>query len=346
MDKKKLPVYKMVITDDESTGVDFISLVDFPAIEVNWVAFSSSKQIKFNFSQDKRIVTGPAMIPDMQIYRYDEQLGEYYVVFEKEQVEKAAKKFFKERRTLEFNYMHQDDSQVAGTQIFESWIITDKDNDKSKQFGYDLPVGTWMVSCYVENEKFWNEEVKTGKVKGFSIEGFLNMELSKQLKQNKMSKNPKTKFAEVKTVDGVMIYTDAEGWNVDAVVYGMDADGNQTEIADGEYTLESGDVLVIASNKIAEVKPMAPAEEEMSAEIKATIESFVSPMLKSLTDSIAALTKQVTDLQTANVALSKRLNIPAVAGVTKTDDKTEVKKSTKMSLDEKIARLAEIKKTK
>ena len=89
----KLPIYTLEINeDDKDTGVNFVALVDSPAIERNWVAFN--KEQKFIANEDKQIITGPLMIADLPIFRRDNILGEYYAVFTAETIEKIVNKFF------------------------------------------------------------------------------------------------------------------------------------------------------------------------------------------------------------------------------------------------------------
>ena len=70
------------------------------------------------------------------------------------------------RSTLE----HQ--AELSGMSVVESWIVEDETHDKSRKYGLNMPVGTWMVSMKVNNDEVWKDYVKTGKVKGFSIEGY------------------------------------------------------------------------------------------------------------------------------------------------------------------------------
>jgi hypothetical protein len=166
-----LPTYKIVIDEnDEITGVDFISLVIDPAIEVNFITLSNQKQTyKYNFNKDKRLLIGPLIIPDKPIYRYDEKQGEYNVVFTKESVEIIVKKYNKNNFNRNINFQHTDGAIVNGY-LTENWIIEDSNFDKSKKYGFELPEGTWFGSVYIEDENFWNDVVKTGEVKGFSVE--------------------------------------------------------------------------------------------------------------------------------------------------------------------------------
>lgn len=156
-----------MIIDGELEGIQAISLVEAPAIEENWVALSEQVQFKAQ-DQEKRIVMGPALIPDKPIYRRKGE-EEFHIFFSKETVREAMELYFKNGRQNTATVEHE--VGISSTTVVESWII-EGEQDKSRMYEFDLPVGTWMVSMKIESEPIWEEWVKTGKVKGFSIEGF------------------------------------------------------------------------------------------------------------------------------------------------------------------------------
>lgn len=125
----------------------------------------------FGEEGDKRILVGPAMVPDMEIPRYDKKTKEvYYVAFSKDAVAKIAEKFMREQSTHNTNQDH-DGAKPADTYIFESWIVEDPATDKANTvYGYDVPAGTWMVKMRVNSDAVW-QRVKNGELKGFSVEG-------------------------------------------------------------------------------------------------------------------------------------------------------------------------------
>jgi hypothetical protein len=176
---EKLPLYRIVINEeDELTGVDFISLVDEPAIEINWMAFSS---VDFNFKveKDKQILYGPLMVADKIMYRNDEVRGEYNVKFLKQDIESIVKKFSKNNFNNNISFMHSG-QMVKGT-LVEHFIV----REGMVVPGFEnIPEGTWMGRVYIEDESFWMDYVKTDIVKGFSIEinGLLQrQEFSKEI---------------------------------------------------------------------------------------------------------------------------------------------------------------------
>ena len=170
-----------MIIDGELEGIQAISLVEAPAIEENWVALSEQVQFKAQ-DQEKRIVMGPALIPDKPIYRRKGE-EEFHIFFSKETVREAMELYFKNGRQNTATVEHE--VGISSTTVVESWII-EGEQDKSRMYEFDLPVGTWMVSMKIESEAIWQEWVKTGKVKGFSIEGFFKRKSEDLSKENEV----------------------------------------------------------------------------------------------------------------------------------------------------------------
>jgi len=184
--KKNLPLVYFIMAEDEETKdcVSAISSVLEPAIEENFMLFAAEnetnspitikQEIQFKTaSEDKRIVTGPIMIPGKEMYRNDES-GEYYGVFTKETIEQIRNRFAKNKRTDKVTIEHQ--FGVDGIFMVENWMVKDPKSGDHKTLGFpDFPEGTWMGSFFVEDEKLWKDYYKTGKVKGFSVEGLFGM---------------------------------------------------------------------------------------------------------------------------------------------------------------------------
>lgn len=173
MDIKKLPIYSLVIDPKDDTGVDFVALVDKPAIEKNWMAFGKEEvSLKFvTASQERRIVTGALMIPDLPIYRKDTQLGEYYVFFTKETIWQIVQKYFKNGFTSNVNMMHDGGMVAKDVFMVESFQVDSSRGIKSPECLGNLPEGTWVGTFKVDNDEIWNEYIKTGVFNGFSVEG-------------------------------------------------------------------------------------------------------------------------------------------------------------------------------
>ena len=165
-----MEVYELFIQEDsEFSGVDAISIVEEPAIEEDFITLSAHKQELAKIDDEKRILMGAALVPNRKIYRKDED-KEYYIFFSETTVRKASELFLargkQNNSTLEHEY------KLKGLSVVESWIVEDVEKDKTKLYNLDVPKGTWMVSVKVNNDEVWEEYVKSGKVKGFSIEGF------------------------------------------------------------------------------------------------------------------------------------------------------------------------------
>lgn len=172
---EKLPVYEIFINDDDETGMNLISVVEKPAIEIKGYAFSDIVELEFKKEGDKQIIVGPALIPNKKIRREDEDGNLYYVFFSKETIERMVEKFNRYGSNRKINFEHTD--KMIDAFIMEDWIVEDAYYDKSKKYGFDVPVGTYMIKVKVEDKQFWLEEVKENGRFGFSIEGLLGQQL-------------------------------------------------------------------------------------------------------------------------------------------------------------------------
>ena len=176
-----MKIVELVLDDNEESGIEAISIVESPAIESDFVALKSEEVKLAEVDTEKKILMGALLIPNKPIYRKTEG-DEYYIYFSKDTVLKASQRYltngYQNNSTLE----HSDN--LEGLTLVESWIVEDEVQDKSRKYGLNVPVGTWMGTVKVNNEKIWNEFVKEGKVKGFSIEGFF----ADKIKASKMKK--------------------------------------------------------------------------------------------------------------------------------------------------------------
>jgi len=163
-------IIELILDDnDDLTGIEAISVVENPAIEEDFIALKSDEIKLAEVDKEKRILMGAALIPNKPIYRRNED-QEFYIFFSKETVSKASQLYLKKGKQGEATLEHQE--KITGLTVVESWIIEDDIHDKSRKYSLNMPIGTWMVSMKVDNDEIWNDYVKTGKVKGFSIEGY------------------------------------------------------------------------------------------------------------------------------------------------------------------------------
>lgn len=175
----ELPIYELMISDDlqDDAEVNFVSMVDRPAIQKNWNAFQNKQ--KFNLSNEKRIISGAIMLADTPIYRSDANNGEYLVVFSKETISKIVQRYFKKGYQANVNINHNQGQKLEDVYLFESFI-SDKERGILPMQGFeDAPDGSWFGSMKVDNDLAW-EEVKAGNVNGFSVEGIFEYNKVKQ----------------------------------------------------------------------------------------------------------------------------------------------------------------------
>ena len=169
-----MKIVELILDDQQmASGIDAISIVEAPAIESNFIALKSH-EIKFaQVDAEKRILMGPVLIPDKPIYRkqvMNGEMQEFYVYFSKNTVCRASQMFLMKGNQGKATLEH--DMAVQGICMVESWIKEDMEKDKSAIYGMNDPIGTWMGCLKVTNDEIWNDYVKTGRVKGFSIEGY------------------------------------------------------------------------------------------------------------------------------------------------------------------------------
>jgi hypothetical protein len=176
---KKIKVIEYGVDDEGLLGVFAISVVEQPAIGVDFVALSEQHTVKFK--EDFRgLLYGALLIPDQLIYRRDDKTEEeYYVKYSKDTIRAIAYNYLKQNMTNNATVEHA--KVVDGVSLVETWII-EGENDKSKNFGFSLPEGTWFGCMKVENEEV-KQQIQNKEVLGFSIEG--NFLAEKEMYLNK-----------------------------------------------------------------------------------------------------------------------------------------------------------------
>ena len=179
-------IVELILDEEQEIGIEAISVVENPAIEEDFIALKSQEFKLAEVDKEKRILMGALLIPNKPIYRRNGE-DEYYIYFSKDTVLKASQMYLMQGKQNNSTLEHQ--YEINGLSLVESWIVEDKVHDKSVKYGMDLPLGTWVGSVKVNNEQIWNEFVKTGKVKGFSIEGYFadKMERPKESIKEDMS---------------------------------------------------------------------------------------------------------------------------------------------------------------
>jgi hypothetical protein len=287
-----LPTYKITIDEayndgTEPLGVDAIAFTSNPAVLVKGVAFKS--QAKSHFADEKKYrITAPAMIP-MDIYRRDDEMGEYYVQFTEQEIDTIFKEFMLNlnNRNL-FNLEHEND-QIVPAYILEAWLVDNPDADKAKStFGISVPKGTLMVTAQVTDTEYYNKLVEAGQV-GFSIEGFLGLKLSNQIKTNSMLPDGKHTLE-----DGTVIVV-KDGVVVEVQEPQAEEVAMEVETSKDEEMEESKEEVVVEEETIVEeveaaIDPVADAEAILAI-VNPVLEQRISELLQVIADLKNELTE-------------------------------------------------------
>ena len=280
-----IPVFQALVNDAD-TGMFKISLVDDPAVQSNFQAFSNKKPQMYAVEDEaKRLVLGVVMRADFPIYRRDDSFGEYYIIYSADTIRTMAEKYLVEGRQNDVNLMHQEGSDVEGVDMVQYFI---KDSDKGvAPAGFeDIADGSLFAEFHVVNDEVW-DAIVAGTYKGFSLEGVfdlvperdadkvqdivdtLNGLFSRIFKPQKYEKMTKVKgllarlaralveMGNVTTDKGILSWDGEEDLKAGDSVYVKDQDGNRTPAADGDYTTGDGKVIVVVSGKVSEIKDSA-----------------------------------------------------------------------------------------
>lgn len=306
--KTKLPIFRAIVGEGK---LEYVSLVDKPAIIEKGLAFKTdkvmgayvrSKMEEFKFSKaDKQVIVGPAMIPDFPILRVDEEIGEYVIVFDKESIAYFQEQFSGYNKEYKVNFDHLSESEngiVKEAFIKSNWLIEDEQFDKSRMYGFEYPVGTWMMEVKVKDTAFWNKMVKEEGRFGFSVEGLFQLEMTGDfieknkvinMKQEISLEQIMAKLAEL-TPEEVAAIKDAvssvveDEVVVDEIVKEVVdevTDLMNEGVAEGEVDVELQDEL-----------PVEPASEPLTEE---KVMELVKPMFDEIYKLIAELKKEHSD---------------------------------------------------
>tara|TARA_R110001583_G_scaffold12606_5_gene55725 strand:- start:2427 stop:3293 length:867 start_codon:yes stop_codon:yes gene_type:complete len=193
--------------ENEVSGVDAVSLVSMPAIESSWVALKDQEIKLAKVDEEKRIVMGAALIPNKPIFRRD---GEetYYVYFSKDTIRRASELFFQKGNQSNATLEHE--MKANNLTVFESWIVEDSEKDKSAIYDLDAPVGSWVISMKIEDDKVW-ESVKNGLYTGYSIEGYFADKATLSHSQDFKEVEAQTKLDEILSLldeDKIELYSE------------------------------------------------------------------------------------------------------------------------------------------
>ena len=177
-------IVELILDEEQEIGIEAISVVENPAIEEDFIALKNQELKLAEVDKEKRILMGAALIPNKPIYRKNKE-KEYYIYFSRKTVKKASELFLMRGNQNKSTLEHQ--LPLQGLSVVESWIVEDDKFDKTRKYDLNAPIGTWMVSVKVNNDEVWNDFVKTGKVKGFSIEGYFADKLERPNEPNALA---------------------------------------------------------------------------------------------------------------------------------------------------------------
>ena len=300
MTTRKIKKYKVGI-DSETEA---ISMVTEPAIESDFVFFSKDKDIvKEAFSSDeKHMVYGAVLRPDFPIYRYDGE-NEYYLEFTSESIERMARDYMMNYRQGNVTIQHEE----YANEVFmvESWIKQDMDKDKSVSVGLDksLPIGTWFCGFYVNNNDIW-ERIKSGELKGFSVEAMIDLEDFAKVKKEDEFEMNETFWDKLKTIVNEALGKKEEKMEEQPIV-------NEPQPTVVEEPKPSEPTVVEDPKPTEEPKPIEEpkAEEEPKKEDpKPTEEPKPNDDGNHLNDLIASLREEISALKEANTVLVEKVN--------------------------------------
>jgi len=180
-EEQEIPLVELFIDEENiDDGVQAISLVEFPAIEENFVALNKH-QVEFKtINEEKRIIVGLALVPNKKIYRRNRDY-EYNIMFSEQTVRKASEIYLKNLRNNNTTLDHNN--LTTGVSVIESWVVEDENMDKSKLYGLNSVKGAWVVTMKVDNDKVW-EDIKAQKYLGLSIEGMFSDNVEEMSKKD------------------------------------------------------------------------------------------------------------------------------------------------------------------
>lgn len=292
---KDLPIYKITIdpeySDGEDLGIEQIAFTDNPAVKVKGLAFSNVEKRFFSDSLKYR-VTAPAMIP-MEIYRRDDEAGDYYVQFDEQTIEQIYVKFMKDLQNKNVFNLEHDAEQNVPAYILESWIVDNPKKDKAyTTYGIEVPKGTLMLTAQVTDVDYYNTLVKNEQV-GFSIEGFLGMKLSKHL--NKYNMN--FPDGEHTIEDKIYVVKDGKVVEIKDVVKEEMAEVTEevTEEVEMSETSVEEEVVEEATNEVVEEEMAIDPAMDTEA-ILAIVKPLVEEQVNAVIGMIADLKNQMEEM--------------------------------------------------
>jgi len=336
-----MKTFQISYDPEQNKGIYALSVVKSPAMESKFITLKdASKPIKLaTISDERRVLMGVALIPDKPIYRNDPEMGEYNIVFSADTIEKAAYDFIRNGNSNNSTIEHEIDLGSDKVSVVESWIIEDTDKDKSRKYGFDEPVGSWMVTMKIHDDAVW-AMAKAGEIQGFSIDGFFNLNEVKMSETKETSKweqfkalfaeTPEAKavkLGEVKSADGT-VTMEFEGETLEAgVAISIVGEEGNVPVPVGEYELEGDQILVVVEEGVVDSVSAKVAEEE--AEMS-------DDKINQLLDALLGLKADLTQVKTELAEFKAK---PVSEGIKPKATKLTIENNRKLSLAERLESL-------
>ena len=362
-----METYKVIFNELENEGVYAVSLVSDPAIGVQFVTLSKQKEIKLaTINEEQRILLGAVLIPDQPIYR-NQDGHEFNIVFPKETIKQVQHNFSQQGYQNNSTIEHSG-KQIQNVTFVETWIKEDEVHDKSTMYGFNEPIGTWYAAMKVNNDEIWNDYVKTGKVKGFSIDGVFDMErvnlkteinmnletivnaikqgfesvkLSNEAEQVEVVEAVEVAMMTMMLKDGVTVL-EAEAFEPGQSVMIVAENGDKVPAPIGEHELEDGRILVITEEGIiAEIKEAMVEEVDSETGVEVEVEMTTEEMIKAIVTNMSVeVSKQIEAIRTELSAQIAEVKTTQVEVKASTKAKPEVaqtlNKNVKLTRSQKI----------
>ena len=336
-------------------GVYGISLVENPAMEGLFIALSKDEVVQFKtVDEEQRILMGLVLEPNKPIYR-NQNGEEFNIVFNEQTIKDLSYGFFKNHNHSNSTIEHDVKQNIQGVTFTESWIVENPDIDKSTNFGFKYPKGSWIAVMKVDSDSVWNDYVKSGKVQGFSIDAMLSLE-EVNLKSNIEMSNTNTllerillaltpnkevdvKLGDIMLADGSLkIEYDGEMLSPQIACWVTAEDGTRVPVPVGEHPLEDGTILIVEQEGIVkEVKPaevevkeepapVVEAQEDGKVSNDAKIASEIESAIKSILIKYTTQEQTIAELKSQVEALGKQ---PASRPISSTPMQVDLSKMTK-----------------
>lgn len=313
---KKIPHYTGECIREQD-GILRISLVDRPAVESDFKAYSEQEPVQTYriADEEKRRVFGVVMRADYPIYRISPDLGEYYITFSAESIRQFAQKYLAESRQNRVDLDH-DMWEVRGVEMVQ-YFLKDSAGGIAPQGFDDIADGSLFAEFQITDDAIW-AAVKAGKYKGFSVE-IMHAEVPQEQDNSNQDNmavidtikeviaqgvKASTKYGSVATNQGALLWEGEDDLVAGVEVWQLDEEGNRRPVADGEYITDDQKVIVVVDGKVAEIRDaeaeVAPQAEPEDVDSQAEVEAPVAegePQADERDARIAELEARIAELE-------------------------------------------------